>query len=126
MIDNAVSILKNAPPPKLNNKMCHNISVEERKGLKNLSANQDIIIKEVDKGSTVVIMNTSYYEEKIKSILTNSNAYKKLTTNKDRSIMSDICKLTSIYETILTKKEKGYVSSFEYKSSLYYGLPKIH
>ena len=56
--------------------MCHNISVEERKGLKNLCANQDIIIKETDKGSTVVIMNTSYYEKKIKSIFTNLNTYK--------------------------------------------------
>ena len=126
VIDNAVITLKNAPPPKINNKMCYNISVEGRKRLKNLSASQDIIIRMIDKGSTVVTMNTSYYEEKIKSIFTNSNTYKKLATNKDRSIMPEICKLTSTYETILTKKEKDYVSSLAYKSSLFYGLPKIH
>ena len=54
-----------------------NITMEERQALKLLGDNNDIVIKQVDKGGGIVIMDTSYYEEKVNECLSNTTVYKK-------------------------------------------------
>ena len=60
-----------------------NISKDEKKGIENLSNNKDIIIKEADKGSAVVIMNRLFYKEKMEQMLNDTSTYKRLARNQD-------------------------------------------
>ena len=126
LLDNSIKYLKNLPPSTKKGKTNYNITLEERKALLNLSKNMQITIKEADKGSAVVLMDSVYYKEKVENILSNRIAYEKLPGNVDNKIMNKISKLVHKYENCLTQKEIKYLSLFEYKSSLFYCLPKIH
>ena len=101
-----------------------NISKEERQALESLKTDENIIIKEADKGATTVIMNKSYYSEKMKNILSEKSNYQKINENMDKSIITKI-KKTCGNTTGLTQKEKNYLTNFEYRTSSL-GLPKIH
>ena len=46
-------------------KVHHNISKAEDKTLKNLKKDNSILIKEADKGGSVIIINRNYYIQKI-------------------------------------------------------------
>ena len=85
-----------------------------------------ITIKEADKGSAVVLMDSDYYKEKVENILSNRSGYEKLPGNADNKIVNKISKLIDQYENCLTQKEIKCSTLFEHKSSLIYCLPKIH
>ena len=112
-VDNAVNILKSAPPPQAKCKPRYNITFEERKGLRDLSNNNDVIIKEADNGSAVILMDTTYYAEKMKATLSNTKTYQKLQSNMYIKVLNTIDQLTNAFDSILTKKEKQLLSSFE-------------
>ncbi len=103
-----------------------NIAKEERQALLNLQRNENIIIKVADKGSAVVIMNKPYYQGKILEMLQDTETYSELDENMDRQVINKIKKLTEEYDNCLTDKEKDYLTKFDYKTSQFYGLPKIH
>ena len=56
-----------------------NLSREERAGLNELKNNRELMIKKADKGSAIVVMNTSDYIIEAERQLSNSKAYKRLT-----------------------------------------------
>ena len=103
-----------------------NISDMNKKGLRNLTSNKNIIIKEADKGSCVVIMNTNFYKFKMTEMLHDEAVYKEIQENLDRKIVNSIEKFTNEFKDHLSKKEKKFLTKFDYKSSQFYGLPKIH
>ena len=125
-LDNTITFLNSVPPPTQKGKPTYNISLFERTALNNLRANQSIVIKEADKGSSVIIMDLNYYKEKIKTILNDSQSYENIHSNIDKTVMNKIKKITEKYKGILTEQECKYLSSFESKTSLFYGMPKIH
>ena len=51
---------------------------------------------------------------------------KKSKKNLDLTLINKIEKFANKYMTELTTKEKNYIYKFDYKSSQFYGLPKIH
>ena len=126
VLDSVISYLKIQPPSELKGKPKYNISLNERKSLQSLSSNKNLIIKEADKGSAVVLMNATFYEQKILEILNNSKEYKRVPKDMDVNTMNKIKRLIKVHENHLTKEERDYVINFEWKSSLFYGLPKIH
>lgn len=102
-----------------------NITTGERNAIYSLKNNQDIIITAVDKGNAIVILNRSDYVDQINSCLNNGN-YKKLHRNLDSKVMKLISAFTEKYNTSLVEKEADFLTDFEYKTSNFYGLPKIH
>ena len=56
----------------------NNISQKQKQALRNIRENENIIIKEADKGSAVVIFDKTYYKTKIQEILNDetNNRYK--------------------------------------------------
>ena len=104
----------------------YNISKHEWKDILNLKKNKDIIIKEADKGGTVVIMNTKHYLKTISDHLNDETTYKMVESNCDTKVMKGIAKIIEKYKDILSKKEKEYLISSSYNTSNFYGLPKIH
>ena len=54
-----------------------NILKNEWKAVKSLKENDSIVIKEADKGETVVVMNKSHYNSMVVQILQDEVTYKK-------------------------------------------------
>ena len=52
--------------------------------------------------------------------------YKMVESNCDAKVMKGIAKIIEKYKDNLTKKEEEYLINFSYKTSNFYGLPKIH
>ena len=52
-----------------NKKANYNISVKEKNAIETLRNDSDIIIKEADKGGSVIIVDKDYYKEKILEML---------------------------------------------------------
>ena len=106
----------------------NNISIRERKALEDLANNDDIVIKKVDKGSSIVIMDKEYYINKVNECVFDKSTYKKLSKNKDSTVMNRVKNLMNKYKTCFDEKGKEfkYVCNFDYMTSNFYGLPKIH
>lgn len=85
----------------------------------------DITIKEAGKGSTVVIMDTNYYEGQTLSMLEGNNKCEKSTHYKVKNNGKPHNCLKE-YNKRLTSKEIGYTFHFYCKTSNFNGLPKIH
>lgn len=100
----------------------NNLSKNEQIALDNLKNDSSIIIKEADKGSTIVIMDIDYYHSKILKILNDRNTYKEenvLTDNKIKNKISDFaCKFS------LQNEEKKFLTNFENKIGNFYGRHK--
>ncbi len=103
-----------------------NISYREQKALQNLMNDDTIIIKEADKGGAIVIMDKEFYRQKILELLNDPENYQKISANKDKKVLKLITNLTRKYADELTNKELDYLTQFNYKTSNFYGLPKIH
>ena len=75
----------------------NNLPSEERKAIKDLRPNSDIVIKKADKGTTMVIMNTKDKIQEGQVLLDDKNNYTPLTTpmaketaHKTRVIINDL------------------------------------
>ena len=109
-------------------KIYSNISPAENKALKKLRENKNIIIKKADKGGSIVIMDTSYYVDKVTETLNDTNIYKKC---KMKDIKSSMNKVKSFLKTNkkyldINNYESQYIGNFDFVASSFYGLPKIH
>ena len=126
LLDRTISLLKSAHSPKKRSNPLYNISRREREAIESLRSNKKLVIKEADKGATVVIMDTDYYVEKAETILQDSESYEQIENNEDKDVMKKIKKLTSDFSKELTDHETSFLTKFEVKDSNFYGLPKIH
>ena len=104
----------------------NNLTKSERKGLQELKVNKDIIIKEADKGGCVVVMDTQHYVNMIMSQLSDKKTYQTTKSNCDKKVMENLSEFAKRYEKVLTGKEKQFLTKFRFKTSNFYGLPKIH
>lgn len=94
--------------------------------IENLKNDENIIIKEADKGSAVVIMDRDYYKSMCLSVLENNEYYEKKQTYDVKEVMNKLKTIINKYGQGLTAKETDYLLSFDIKTSNFYGLPKIH
>ena len=104
----------------------NNLSKNESDALQKLIEDDDVIIKQADKGGAFVLMKRDFYISKMNDHLDKTETYHKLSQNEDNGTMNKIKGLVKKHENIFTKKEKAYIINFEYKTSYFYGLPKIH
>ena len=107
----------------------YNLTLSEQKALKEMKAmcSTDIEIKKADKGSAFVILDKDYYRDKL--VLNDhlySTTYEETDMKSDVKVMQELRHLLKRHESCLTKKEFQYISDFEWKSSNFYVLPKIH
>ena len=100
-LESLTNISKTGSKPK--NKS--NISSSEKLALKNLSEDKSIVIKEADKGGATVIMDRTYYQNKIFQLLPDTETYIELTGgNEDGKIMRKLKRLTKEHERELNPK----------------------
>ena len=104
----------------------NNLSKAKSNEILNLKKDKTLVIKESDKGGACAIMDESFYNDKILEMLNDRETYKELDKNIDAGILWKICKLTEKYKEQHTPKEIQYLTKFDYQTSQFYGLPKIH
>ena len=124
-LDEFITRTKNFPLSSLPAEKKYNITLAERNALNSLQNDPTIIIKEADKGGGIVIMNNSFYRDKMLEMLANDSFYK--TTNDTCSTIrfKKIRNLIKLAKDI-TRHEIACILEFDFKSSSFYGLPKIH
>ena len=98
----------------------------ESNALRELRNNKNIIIKQADKGEAAVIMDRKYYSDKILAMLKDEETHSELRTHTDEKVMEAILQLRDKFKGILTNREEDYRAKFNYQTSSFYGLPKIH
>lgn len=95
---------------------------------KDFSTGQNIIITKADKGNKSVIMDQSYYDQKIDLLLKDDNYYTHLTKDPTNNIQNKMNKkISSLFQlgfidNSLEKRLKCHTGRLPY----FYGLPKIH
>ena len=104
----------------------YNLTKLEWIGIKNVQKNNDLVIKESDKGGACVVMDARFYCSKMQQILEDTDTYKELDTNIDKQILKKIENLTKTHEEELTEEEINYLTNFSNKTSQLYGLLKVH
>ena len=107
-------------------KVYSNITALERQAIKSLNNNKNIIIRSVDKGGGIVVMDTDYYVHKVEECLNDNKTYKKLNNHNISSEMKKVAKFCNKFKHILTDEERLYLHKFDHKLSNFYGNPKIH
>ena len=70
-------------------------------------------------------MNTDFYKRKLLAMLNDVEYYKQIPDNGSQITLSKIRNLLK-ENNKLTKQENDFLVKFEWKTSLFYGLPKIH
>ena len=107
-------------------KVPSNITEAERQAITSLNNNKNIVIRPVDKGGGIVVMDKDYYVQKAEEVLSDASTYKKLNNYSDISVMKEVTKFCENYKNVLTDEERLYLQKFDFKTSNFYGNPKIH
>ncbi|KAJ8305853.1 LOW QUALITY PROTEIN: hypothetical protein KUTeg_016398, partial [Tegillarca granosa] len=92
-LDTICNKLENMPLNNDHNTKRNNLTKYESEALASLMNNDNIIIKEADKGGVVVVMDTVFYRDRIYEMLSNNEFYKKANGNQDTVTMQKINKL---------------------------------
>ena len=113
--DNTTSIIRSKVVDILNkkHKSIPNLSIKEKKALKNLRDDTNIVITKADKGNCTVIIDKDKYEEKIFKLLNDKDTYvlikNDLTKNIERKLNKFIFDLYKIDR--LSQKKNFYLLS---------------
>ena len=95
----------------------NNLNKAQWNGILNLKKDKTLVIKESNKGGACVIMNESFYNDKILEMLNDCDTYKELDKNINAGILWKLCKLTEKYKEQLTSKEIQYLTKFDHQMS---------
>ena len=113
---------------KFKHKKHDNLTKEERKGLKALKENPHITIKKADKGSALVVMNTTDYLREGYRQLQDEQFYQKIPGDITNKISNKIMKelLTMRSPNLFTEKNFDYLNIPNPIEARFYLLPKIY
>jgi len=127
-LDNYIDFLTNFPLEELlvTDTIRSNLSKEQQNSLKELRIDSETIIFEADKGGAVVAMDHTYYAEKMLEMLNYSQTYKESLANVVKKVLKLIKEFTCKHIGSLIETEIGYLCHFNFRTSGFYGLPKIH
>ena len=105
-----------------------NLTNAERAALLELKENEDIVIKEADKGGVLVLMEKSFYRDKMimQDHLTDETTYQEVPVDSDAKTFKKMKKLIERHKSSLTTNELNYVLHEDWKSSEFYARPKVH
>ena len=70
-------------------------------------------------------MNKEFYKTKLLEMFEDKSFYKQIENQTTKETMKKLKKVVSLLKEI-TRNERNYLLDFECKSSMFYGLPKIH
>ena len=121
-----LEIIERTDPIHVNN-FQDNLSSHERTALDELKEMNDIIVKKADKGNALVIMDKSCYRDRlVMNDHLRSKTYAQCPEDSDILCFKRLKTLMQKHRLCLDKKEFDYITNFDWKSSNFYVLPKIH
>ncbi|KAJ8040149.1 hypothetical protein HOLleu_14366 [Holothuria leucospilota] len=105
-----------------------NISSDERSLITELQNDSDIIIKEADKGSAVVVMDKERYVEEVYGRLRDESVYKMVDKNVIVGIERKhlLCSIICIAGESYQKNMVDFAIPNDTKAAKFYLLPKVH
>ena len=105
-----------------------NISVAEREALGNLKRYRDIVIKEADKGSAVVIWGREDYCKEVFDQLRDSDVYERILNDLLDQVSSLVAQSLDLLmkEGHINEKNRKYLLNPRPRLGRFYLLPKIH
>ncbi|XP_046387902.1 uncharacterized protein LOC124157319 [Ischnura elegans] len=101
----------------------NNVNREEKKALRELRTNDDIIITPADKGNATVVMNKEDYISKINDLL-NDDTYSEEKLDPTSRTQKGIKHI--INQSSIPPEERKWIIESAPKPPRLYGLPKIH
>jgi hypothetical protein len=110
--------------PKNNAKS--NLSAGEQRALKALSSDQSVVIKPVDKGGLICILDKSDYVERVDALLCDTSVYRPISESDAKAIVGNISAgLTDLVDFI----DPRVIQFMNNKNAVwgrFYGLVKLH
>ena len=124
-LNRVVEHIENLAPQKIS--LEKNITQGEERALNALKTYTDIIIKKADKGGMFVVLDSTFYRDKmvIKDHL-KTDTYEITNKYADNKVIKQLEELTSKHSKCLHESEIRYINNREWKSSNIYVSPKIH
>ena len=109
-------------------KVYSNITMEERSAINDLTKNSDIVIKEADKGSAIVVMNTDDYLAECHRQLDDTTYYKPLskdpTAKFARKVTAAVREARAL--GVIDDDMESALTPNQPRPGRFYILPKIH
>ena len=102
-----------------------NIPKSQYRSINILKESPELSLKEADKGSGVVILNTKFYIDKIETMLSDPNIYSRSAITRE-SLTNRVSKFITKHKNHLTPGEYRALTYFNGDLAYLYGLPKIH
>ena len=110
------------------NNIKQNVTRDERRSLRSLSRNRNLIFKPADKGGALVIQDTKDYAKEAYRQLNDTNTYTKL--DKDPSMVHMLGVNEYVHSMVrngeITNSVAGMITNTEVRTPHIYFLPKIH
>ena len=105
-----------------------NLTAAENKALREISSNQDIVVKEADKGSGIVIMDRDRYIAEGLRQLSDSTSYRQLDSDPSPEFESQLKGLISqaLQNGSITQEMADFAIPTSHKLARFYLLPKVH
>ena len=103
------------------------LTPEERIALNELTSNNALIIKQADKSGNFVLMDQTYYRDTL--VLEghlHSGSYERVPLDEDKVVVQNLQNHVIRHKESLTEKEQKFITDFNWKTSNFYVLPKIH
>nr|CAH8859853.1 unnamed protein product [Trichobilharzia regenti] len=106
------------------------LTKEHRRQLKQLQENKDVILVRPDKGSGIVVMNRSDYNEKLTNILSDKTKFfespnQKDTTERTENLLTKLLKRMK-EDSVITQEVYEQIRPCSSTIPRLYGLPKVH
>ena len=114
--------------PLSSQKTKDNLAHSERDALRSLISDDSIIIKEADKGGSVVILDADYYVTMVQNMLNDQQSYQEVDATRNSDAQKNLNSYVWKYEDKeeITEQEADFLLKFNVKHSNFYGLPKVH
>ena len=107
-----------------------NLTIEERQALKDLSGDDDIVIKPADKGGKVVVMNRKDYKQECERNLEDKNFYTRLDEDPNQAYAEEVNNQAKqlLDDSMISEEEFKFITKDgeEPRTPIFYGLPKVH
>ncbi|MEW8546501.1 MAG: hypothetical protein AB2693_23545 [Candidatus Thiodiazotropha sp.] len=98
-LDEFIRSVEKIPLNKQSRTINDNLRKQERQSIRSLSTDTNIIIKEADKGGSVVIMDTEHYKKMVNELLQDTSYYEQIDGNPKNQNCLKYNKMIKKHET---------------------------
>lgn len=99
---------------------------KEEETICELQINHYITIKEADKWSAAVIMDTEQYKSFVSHFLEDATYYENVANYQQSQIISKLNTWIYEYQNNITENERSFLTKFSCKTNKFYGISRIY